>query len=84
MPIIDARHLFPKAVDDPDEEIEVTMTKGQALAVMMAIDVLCTDYEECHDTPLLEDVYMELCDEVWPEIELDESGNSDDTDGSSS
>lgn len=69
MPIIDARHLFPKSVDDPDEEITVTMTKGQALATMDAILAFTTDYEETPDTPLLEDLYMYLQDEVWPEIE---------------
>lgn len=71
--LIDARHLFPNAVDDPDEEITVTMTKGQALALMDAVWAYTTDYElEEGDSVMLEDLYMNLQDEMWPEIDTDD------------
>lgn len=68
--LIDARHIFPKAVDDPDEEIYVTMTKGQALVLMDAVWAYTTDYELTEsDAVLLEDTYMDLQCEIWPEID---------------
>ena len=76
--LIDARRLFPKAVDDPDEEITVTMTKGRALALMDAVWAYTTDYELPEsDDVLLEDAYMDLQCEIWPEI--DTTPDIDDT-----
>lgn len=69
MTIIDARDRFPGPAVDPEEEITVTMTKGHALALMEAIMIVDTDYEETEDTPLLHDAHMWLSGEVWGELD---------------
>lgn len=63
-----ARYMGDEGID-PDDEIEVTMTIAQAMAVMDMIWVRHDDYEQDDATPLLEDLFMDLQNEIWPEEE---------------
>ncbi len=63
----DVIELSPGGVVDPDEDIDLTITKGDALVLMQHIQIIQADYLPDDDSATLDDFYWQLCDAVWPE-----------------
>lgn len=65
-------YQFPTAEIIPDLDLDVeidapVIDKRLALALMRAIELTIQDYDFEEESPLLEDFYMDLQSEVWPD-----------------
>jgi hypothetical protein len=61
--------MFPGGTIDPHDDIDITLTKGDALIIMDHIRLIQEAYQPDDDSQVLDDFYWMLCDAVWPDEE---------------
>jgi hypothetical protein len=59
--------MFPGGTIDPHDDIDITLTKGEALIIMDHIRLIQEAYQPDQDSEVLDDFYWMLCDAVWPD-----------------
>jgi hypothetical protein len=59
--------MFPGGTIDPHDDIDITLTKGDALIIMDHIRLIQEAYQPDEDSQVLDDFYWMLCDAVWPD-----------------